>query len=90
MYCKCLWTILGWNHIAPCSVCWNLITKPCMMLPVPIGNNVFNHVQAWKTEYQVSTNIILLIKKDLPFISARGNTFTVAIFKSMVVSVHTV
>lgn len=60
------------------------------MLPVPSGNDIFNHAKAWKTEYEVSTNIILIIKKDLPFISARGNTFNVAIFKSMVVSMHTV
>lgn len=42
-----------------------------MTLPVPNGNDIFNHAQAWKTEH----NIILIIKKDLPFISARGNTF---------------
>lgn len=33
---------------------------------------------------------LLIIKIDLLFISARGNAFNVAIFKSMVVSMHTV
>ena len=73
------------NHIVSCSVCWNLITEPCMTLTVPSGNDIFNHAQEWKTEYQPIT-----VKKDLRFISTRGNTLNAAIFKSMVVSVCTV
>lgn len=35
-------------------------------------------------------DMILIIKKNLPFISARGKAFNVAIFKSMVVFMCTV